>query len=149
MPDIDTRPGWLGLLAMAPPARVAELADPLIAQERFDVLRAPEVGLVMAQARIDGRGDRFNLAEVPVTRCTVRSRNGHAGVGYRLGRCPDAVARIARLDALLQQPEWAWRIRERVLEPLNRELAAARRAEQATTATSRVSFDTLAPESNP
>ncbi|MEZ5652116.1 MAG: phosphonate C-P lyase system protein PhnG [Burkholderiaceae bacterium] len=145
-PDIDTRAGWLGLLALTAQAPLLALAEPRLIDEPYTLLRGPETGLVMANARIDGAGNRFNLAEVPVSRCTVRSARGPAGVGYRMGRCPQAVLCIARLDALLQSPEHAPRLREELLAPLLARLRAGWLREDALSASSRVRFDTLTPE---
>jgi alpha-D-ribose 1-methylphosphonate 5-triphosphate synthase subunit PhnG len=140
------RADWLGLLAQSPPDLLAELADPLLLDEPYTLLRGPETGLYMANARIDGHGNRFNLAEVPVSRCTVRSARGPAGVGYRLGRSPETVVRIARLDALLQVPGRAEEVHARILAPLREHRRAMLERETAATATSRVRFDTLTPE---
>ena len=68
----------------------------------FQQLRAPEVGLVMARGRAGGSGAPFNLGEVSVTRCAVRSEAGMVGIGWVQGRRPDRALAIAKLDALFQ-----------------------------------------------
>ena len=156
MTDIDqdtleraARQRWLAVLAHAP----RELLEPhaaRIAGDAFVRLRAPEVGLTMVRARIGNRGDRFNLGDATVTRCVVRHRgvDGRlaAGVGYVLGRDEARAEWIARLDALLQQPEHHAALMADVIAPLAAETARRRAAEAAATAGSRVSFDTLASE---
>ncbi|MEZ5657255.1 MAG: phosphonate C-P lyase system protein PhnG [Burkholderiaceae bacterium] len=144
--DVEKRADWLGLLALADAALLAELADANLRDETFEVLRGPETGLMMANARLDGGGNRFNLAEIPVSRCTVRSRHGTAGVAYRIGRCPRIVSQIARLDALLQLPSHHERLRREVLAPLLVQLRRTWQQESQDSASSRVRFDTLTPE---
>ena len=144
--DDDVRARWLDVLAQAPGELLAELADPLLLNEPYSLLRGPETGLFMANARIDGGGNRFNLAEIPVSRCTVRGARNIAGVGYRMGRCHQSVLRIARLDALLQDPGRSDEIHQRIVAPLQAYLDASHADEAARTATSRVRFDTLTPE---
>ena len=63
------RKAWMGVLARAVPARLAELVpDP----PPHSFLRAPEVGAVMVRGRTGATGAPFNLGEMTVTRCAVR-----------------------------------------------------------------------------
>ncbi|WP_409970379.1 phosphonate C-P lyase system protein PhnG [Piscinibacter sp.] len=143
-----SRREWLAVLAHAPRTSLHRLADPILTQP-FDWLRQPETGLAMLRARIGNGGDRFNLGEATLTRCVVRHRGAQgtvtAGIGYVLGRDAERAGWVARLDALLQQPEQHEALRD-VIEPL-RAATAERRAEtQARTDASRVEFFTLQPE---
>ena len=113
------RADWLRVLARAPSAELARLAAPVLGEYRFELMRAPEQGLMMVRARIGNTGDRFNLGEATVTRCAVRHTFG------------------AQLDALL------WR---NVVEPLRECRAQIDRDERARTEASRVRFFTLQPE---
>jgi alpha-D-ribose 1-methylphosphonate 5-triphosphate synthase subunit PhnG len=143
------RQHWLGVLAHAPRALLAERLGDVMALP-FDTLRAPEIGLVMLRARVAQQGDRFNLGEATVTRCVLRHQDagGRAtvGVGYVLGRDMERVGWMARLDALLQQPHWRARLMADVIAPLAAAIAYQRADEQQRTTASRVQFYTLQSE---
>jgi alpha-D-ribose 1-methylphosphonate 5-triphosphate synthase subunit PhnG len=145
------RAEWLAVLAHAPREllkRHVESLPPL----HFEVLRAPEIGLAMLRGRIGNRGDRFNVGEATMTRCVVRHRDdgGTAcvGIGYVLGRDPERVDWIARLDALLQHPRWHDALQAGIIAPLAAETARLRAGEQRETAASRVRFFNLQPEAS-
>ena len=147
----DARRRWLALLAQAPRAELARHAPPIVADHRFDTLRAPEVGLVMLRSRIGQRGDRYNIGEATVTRCVLRlgpagGDEATAGVGCVLGRDEERARWMAALDALLQQPALYPVLNRQVLAPLATALATQRAARQARVDGSRVRFDTLQPE---
>ena len=146
------RQHWLAVLAHAP-RELLERHAAALPDDGFARLRAPEVGLTMVRARIDNQGDRFNVGDATVTRCVVRHRAGDgrlaAGVGYVLGRDEARAEWVARLDALLQQPEHHATLMRDVIAPLAAETAQRRAAAAALTASSRVSFDTLASEISP
>jgi alpha-D-ribose 1-methylphosphonate 5-triphosphate synthase subunit PhnG len=146
------RQRWLAVLAHAP-RELLERHAAQISADAFARLRAPEIGLTMVRARIGNRGDRFNVGDASVTRCVVRHRGADgqlaAGVGYVLGRDEARAEWVARLDALLQQPEHHAALMHDVIEPLAAETARRRAAAAALTASSRVSFDTLASEITP
>jgi alpha-D-ribose 1-methylphosphonate 5-triphosphate synthase subunit PhnG len=145
----ERRRDWLAVLARAPREDLARHAQ-VLAGEPFEWLRAPEVGLAMLRARVGQGGDRFNLGEATITRCAVRHRgaNGLAtlGLGYVIGRDEERARWVAGFDALLQQAERHARLTQRVIEPLHAAARAAREAQAAQTAASRVRFFTLAAE---
>lgn len=146
------RQQWLAALAHAP-RELLEYHALALDAAAFTLLRAPEIGLTMVRARIGNQGDRFNVGDATVTRCVVRHRDAGgqvaAGVGYVLGRDEARAEWIARLDALLQQPDLHDRLMRDVIVPLREATARRRAAEAARTAASRVSFDTLASETAP
>jgi alpha-D-ribose 1-methylphosphonate 5-triphosphate synthase subunit PhnG len=153
MTNIDQDPAerqirqrWLAVLAHAP-RELLERHARAISDDAFARLRAPEIGLTMVRARIGNQGDRFNLGDATVTRCVVRHRgvDGHlaAGVGYVMGRDEARAEWIARLDAMLQQPEHHDALMHDVIAPLAEETARRRLAAAALTASSRVDFETL------
>lgn len=149
-PDPTRRAAWLRVLARATPAALAARAAPVLADYRFEWLRAPEHALVMVRARIGNTGDRYNLGEATVTRCAVRLRlDGGgvvAGVGHVLGRDAQQAERIAQLDALLQVEALHALLWRTVVEPL-REIDEQRSAdERAQAQASRVRFFALEPE---
>ncbi len=141
---------WLRVLTRADPASLERLSTPLLEGHCFEVLRAPEIGLVMVRARIGNSGDRFNVGEATVTRCAVRHRAADgsltAGIGYLLGRDEDRADRIARLDALLQRTDLRDRLLHDVVEPLRAQRVEHDRAQRARTEATRVRFFTLQPE---
>jgi alpha-D-ribose 1-methylphosphonate 5-triphosphate synthase subunit PhnG len=93
-------------------------------------LRGPESGLVMVRGRAGGGGAPFNLGEMTVTRCSVRTEQGLVGHAYIAGRDERRAELAALADALLQDP-----VRSPVVEAaLVRPLAEAQRARRETTA---------------
>jgi alpha-D-ribose 1-methylphosphonate 5-triphosphate synthase subunit PhnG len=144
------RADWLRVLARSRADKLERLAAPVLADYRFETLRAPEVGLTMVRARIGNRGDRFNLGEATLTRCAVRLRadDGHVtvGVGHVLGRDEAQAQRIAQLDALLQHDALRPLLMRDLIEPLRRARQARDADERARTEASRVRFFTLQPE---
>lgn len=154
-PDLAPAPAskraeWLAVLAHAPRDLLKRHVESLPALH-FEVLRAPEVGLAMLRGRIGNTGDRFNVGEATITRCVLRHREEGAsrvGVGYVLGRDPERVDWIARLDALLQNPRWHDSLQARIIAPLAAESLRRRAGEQAETASSRVHFFNLQPEAS-
>ena len=148
-PETATRRRWLAVLAHAP-RELLERHAAAIADAGFVRLRAPEVGMALLRARIGNQGDRFNLGDATVTRCVVRHQgvDGHvaAGVGYVLGRDEARAEWVARLDALLQQPEHHDALMRDLVAPLAAAVEAHRADDAARAARSRVEFHTLAPE---
>lgn len=134
------RRDWMGLLARAAPARLAELLPaPLPAH---DLLRPPEIGSVMVRGRIGGTGAPFNLGEMTVTRCSLRLEGGAVGHAHVQGRDRDHALRAAIVDALMQT-DAAPALRRDCLAPLAAEEAARRAARAGKAAASKVEFFTL------
>ena len=112
--DVRDRQRWLAVLAAASRHTLLAAAD-RFAELPFQDLRAPEVGLAMVRARVANQGDRYNVGEATVTRCAQRfvpvdGGSVSVGVGYVLGRDPQRALAVARLDALLQQPDGRRRV---------------------------------------
>ncbi|MDN3543329.1 phosphonate C-P lyase system protein PhnG [Kinneretia asaccharophila] len=147
---VAQRQRWLGILAQAPRAALALHGQRVLADYRFEALRAPEAGLLMLRARASNSGARFNLAEATVTRCALRYRPAAAaasvGVGYVLGRDEERARWVAALDALLQQADQQALLLSEVIAPLQAALDAQRAAERARVAASQVRFFTLQAE---
>lgn len=137
--ETTARQAWMGLLARAKPARLAQLFPDL---PPHDLLRPPEIGAVMVQGRSGGTGQPFNLGEVTVTRCALRLTSGAVGHAHVQGRDKAHATRAAVLDALLQT-ETADTLRAGVLTPLEAEEAAHRATRAAKAAATRVEFFTL------
>lgn len=139
-PEAAARQRWMGLLARAPAARLAEVLGADLPDHAM--LRAPEIGAVMVRGRVGGTGDGFNLGEMTVTRCSLRLTDGAVGHAYVQGRDRDHARRAAIVDALMQTPA-APDIHARVLDPLAEEEAGRRQARAARAAATKVEFFTL------
>lgn len=148
VPNALGRQQWLSALARAPGERLNDLASPWVSNMAFEWLRRPEVGLYLAQGRIDAEGDRFNLADVTVTRCVIRSTHQTVGVGYVMGRDHEKARTVACLDALLQVDAQRDGLIEAVVAPLIEEEAARRTQQHQAAQQSRVQFYTLTPDTS-
>jgi alpha-D-ribose 1-methylphosphonate 5-triphosphate synthase subunit PhnG len=115
---------------------VPELAD-------HTVLRGPEAGLMMLRGRAGGGGGPFNLGEMTVTRCTVRS-GAQVGHAYIQGRAPARAELAARIDAALQDPARREALLREVVLKLAAEQAEASQATARLAAATRVQFFTMA-----
>jgi alpha-D-ribose 1-methylphosphonate 5-triphosphate synthase subunit PhnG len=109
-------------------------------------LRKPETGLAMLRARAGGAGERFNLGELTLTRCTLRLETGEVGVAYVRGRSQRKAELAAFADALLQSATWGEAVRRRLIEPLRAQLDAATARDRRKAQATRVEFLTLARE---
>lgn len=72
----QARQRWLALLARATRDELDDALARCPDAPEFVWLRAPQTGLVLVQGRVGGSGDRFNLGETTLTRCTLRQRDG-------------------------------------------------------------------------
>ncbi|MBN2907038.1 MAG: phosphonate C-P lyase system protein PhnG [Rhodobacteraceae bacterium] len=141
--DLDTRQGWMGLLARAPAAALNALWADLGDEPGFEWLRTPEVGGVMVRGRMGGTGAPFNLGEMTVTRCALRlSGGGAVGHAYVQGRDKAKARQAALIDALMQTPR-ADQLRTAVLVPLADQMAAADAGRAARAAATKVDFFTM------
>lgn len=136
--EID-RKTWMGLLARADAARLAQLLPDL---PDHAMLRPPEIGAVMVQGRAGGTGAPFNLGEMTVTRCALRLASGAVGHAHVQGRDKAHATRAAVVDALMQTDQ-AGAMRVQVLAPLQAEETARRSNRAAKAAATKVEFFTL------
>lgn len=143
-PDTAARQRWMSVLARAAADQLAELLQAAPALPGCTVLRGPESGLVMLRGRAGGGGGPFNLGEMSVTRCTVRSASGFVGHAYAQGRCARQARLAAELDAALQDPALHDALQVAVVAPLAAAQQAARDGQAARAAATRVQFFTLA-----
>jgi len=140
----------MALLARAPiDILEAELGS--YAEGKPQWLRRPETGLVMAQGRAGGTGERFNLGEVTVTRCALRLADASpgaamVGVAYILGRSHRHAQLAAVADALLQDLSTRKALETRLLSRVRRHLTRARGQRQARALGTKVEFFTVARE---
>jgi alpha-D-ribose 1-methylphosphonate 5-triphosphate synthase subunit PhnG len=94
----------------------------------------------MVRGRAGGGGAAFNLGEMTVTRCTVRSDGGFVGHAYVVGRDDERARLAAWGDALLQDPDWAPTVDHHVIARLARDQAQRREARAEKAAATRVQF---------
>ena len=131
---------WMAVLARAEASRLELLLRDHGARPAYTVLRGPEGGLVMVRGKAGGGGAPFNLGEMTVTRCTIRTETGFIGHAYIAGRDEKRAELAALGDALMQDPDRMGDIERDVIAPLEWEqnARATKRAEKA--AATRVQF---------
>jgi len=140
--DQFERRHWLSIFAKSQANEVAALFEKLDVPA-VQVIRAPEIGMVMVRGRAGGAGDPFNLGEMTVTRCAVRLAGGEVGIGYVGGRDKDHAYAAAVMDGMLQSPKYAGHVEHSVLGPLNTRLAEQRSEVARKAAATRVEFFTM------
>jgi alpha-D-ribose 1-methylphosphonate 5-triphosphate synthase subunit PhnG len=121
---------WMAILARADSAVIAKLLGTSNDIPEYRRLRGPDTGLVMVRGRAGGGGAAFNLGEMTVTRCAVRTDTGFVGHAYVAGRDERQAEMAALADALLQDPAQQPRLLATLIEPL----AVAQKARSAATA---------------
>lgn len=146
-----TRQQWMALLARAPLPLLDQSLRPFQSTRRIEWLRRPETGLYMVQGRTGGTGERFNLGEVTVTRCALRSVSqdplqASVGVAYVLGRQHRQAELAALADALLQEPAHHEELVDGLLMPISQYLATQKAEKQAQVHSTKVNFFTVARE---
>ncbi|MCW2308537.1 phosphonate C-P lyase system protein PhnG [Rhodobium gokarnense] len=117
-------------------AGVGELPD-------WQILRAPEIGLVMVRGRTGGGGAPFNLGEVAVTRCAVTLHPDTVGTAYIMGRDKEKARLAALCDALWQRPDHREAVETAILQPIAEALAETDQKNTAETEATRVDFFTM------
>jgi alpha-D-ribose 1-methylphosphonate 5-triphosphate synthase subunit PhnG len=136
----DARRRWMAVLARASATELAALLDRHASMPRYTKLRGPEQGLVMVRGRTGGGGAPFNLGEMTVTRCTVRTDTGQVGHAYVAGRDARRAELAAVLDAMLQDPLQTFALQTNVIAPLADAQQTHRAAITAKAAATRVEF---------
>jgi alpha-D-ribose 1-methylphosphonate 5-triphosphate synthase subunit PhnG len=143
-PATAQRQRWMAVLARASAMQLRAHLAGLPPLADFVVLRGPEAGLVMLRGRAGGTGQRFNMGEMTVTRCAVRTVGGQVGHAYVAGRDAAQAELAARLDAALQDPASHDALQAAVIAPLAAAQAAAREEIRRKAAATRVQFFTMA-----
>ena len=149
-PGKSLRQHWMAVLAKAGTDDLETAWANLPSLPEYEMLRAPETGLVMIRGRVGGSGGAFNLGEMTMTRCAVRLRGGAGdpviGFGFVAGRDTRHAELAAAFDALLQLDSERERVRLDVIE----KLAAAQHSRKSETAAkaaaTRVDFFTMVRE---
>lgn len=142
--SMQARRRWMGVLARAAAFHVETFCGRLRPLPPYEWLRKPERGLVMVRARAGGTGAKFNVGEMTVTRCVLRTAAGATGIAYVQGRSERHAELAALVDALMQDEMRREAVEAAVVAPLER-LQSARNALAARKAAeTRVDFYTVA-----
>jgi alpha-D-ribose 1-methylphosphonate 5-triphosphate synthase subunit PhnG len=131
---------WMAVLARATAPRIDALLAACGDRPTHTILRGPEGGLVMVRGKAGGGGAAFNLGEMTVTRCTIRTQTGYVGHAYVAGRDADQAELAALVDALMQDPAHAEAIEATVIAPLAAEQARIAAHRQSKAAATQVRF---------
>ncbi|WP_290919721.1 phosphonate C-P lyase system protein PhnG [Halodesulfovibrio sp.] len=139
---VQDRQHWMSVLARTSFANIQKAWRAMPEQPEYSLLRQPETGLVMIQARTNGNGAPFNMGEMTLTRCSVSIHNaiGHA---YIAGRNPEHAELAAIFDGLLQLPEHNARLMETVINPMEKNIAEQIKTKAKQVASTRVDFFTM------
>jgi alpha-D-ribose 1-methylphosphonate 5-triphosphate synthase subunit PhnG len=135
------RAGWMAVLARATRDELQQLARGLDLPQ-VDVVKPPECGSLMIEARAGGGGRRFNAGEATVTRCVVRDGD-RLGYSYSLGRDKEKARLAAILDAMLQSASSYHMVMETVVAPLAKAQQERRARASLQAAATKVDFFTM------
>lgn len=139
-PNAD-RKVWMSLLAKAPAADLARLWS-AVPVPPHTVLRAPEVGGIMARGRAGAVGAPFNLGEMTVTRSSIKLSDGTVGHAYVQGRDKGHALSAALIDALMQT-DAAAQVERTILTPLRDAMLLRTATRAAKAAATKVDFFTM------
>jgi alpha-D-ribose 1-methylphosphonate 5-triphosphate synthase subunit PhnG len=131
----------MGVYARAKGAELLAALERIGQPDGTEDMRAPELGLVMARARIGGTGAPFNAGEVSVTRAAVRLPTGEIGLAYQLGRDREKARAAAVLDALWQTERRSEV--EAALDPIRTRIAEEQILKDRRAAATKVDFFTM------
>ena len=134
---------WLSILAKSPFSEIQTLWEKLELNLEWELIRKPEIGMVMVQGRSGGNGQAFNLGEMTVTRAAVRLKNGSAGLGYVQGRSKKQAELCAVIDATLQTPANHSKVVNNLITPLKDNLYGLKKRRSKKAANTKVDFFTL------
>lgn len=141
--DLAARQAWMAVLARSNAKELSEVLNHMADRPGHQVIRGPEIGLVMARGRAGGQGQPFNLGEVTVTRATVRLETGEVGQAYVRGRSKDHAELAALSDALLQRDDMRHVLDRDLLQPIQARLNKVRVDRQSKVAATKVDFFTM------
>jgi len=102
----QARQRWMGILARAEPQELEACWQRLKQTGNlpaYQILRHPEIGLTLLRGRVGGDGAPFNVGEMTVTRCSIRTESGVVGHAWIAGRRLIQAEQAAVIDALLQE----------------------------------------------
>ena len=119
MQEIDKRKSWMSVLATSDKNNILSFWEKTKIKVNYQWLRAPEIGSIMAQGRMGVTGNRFNIGEVTITRCSLKLDCGTIGHSYVQGRSKKKAEISALCDALMQT-KLAEKINKKIIKPLEK-----------------------------
>ncbi|MFT6916360.1 MAG: alpha-D-ribose 1-methylphosphonate 5-triphosphate synthase subunit PhnG [Motiliproteus sp.] len=138
----QARQHWMSVMAKSSSQLLHRLSEAHVDSAQFETIRAPEVGLTQVRARMGGTGSEFNLGDMTLCRCVVRSQAGDYGYSYIAGRNKAHARRAAELDALLQS-EAHGSLLPQVITALETRLLEEQQQKTAEASATQVNFFTL------
>ena len=139
----EIRQHWMSVMAKSNSKTLIVLSDTYVTQQDFETIRPAEVGLTQVRGRMGGTGSQFNVGDMTITRCVVRSDQGHYGHSYIIGRNKDHATRAAQLDAMLQDQAHQKTMIEHIIQPLEHVLDQQQAEKAKDVAQTKVNFFTL------
>jgi alpha-D-ribose 1-methylphosphonate 5-triphosphate synthase subunit PhnG len=141
---VDERKWWMGVLARATAQDFYALNSFIPPKESYRLIKKPEIGTVMVEARAGGAGRRFNFGEASVTRCVVQLVSGELGFSYALGRDKGKAEQAALIDAILQSGDaYVKNTILSILKTIEKKHLAAKDLQSRKAAATKVNFFTL------
>ncbi len=119
MQEIDERKLWMSVLATSDKNNILSFWEKTKIKVNYQWLRAPEIGSIMAQGRMGVTGNKFNIGEVTITRCSLKLDCGTIGHSYVQGRSKKKAEISALCDALMQT-KLAEKINKKIIKPLEK-----------------------------
>ena len=116
---IVKRKSWMSLLATSNQSDLLNLWEQKKIRVNYIWLRTPEIGSIMAQGRMGVTGDKFNIGEVTITRCSLKLNCGTIGHSYVQGRSKKKAEISALCDALMQT-KMSKEINKNIIIPLEK-----------------------------
>jgi len=116
---IEKRKSWMSLLATSNQSDLLNLWEQKKIRVNYIWLRTPEIGSIMAQGRMGVTGDKFNIGEVTITRCSLKLNCGTIGHSYVQGRSKKKAEISALCDALMQT-KMSKEINKNIIIPLGK-----------------------------
>ena len=116
---IEKRKSWMSLLATSNQSDLLNLWEQKKIKVNYVWLRTPEKGSIMAQGRLGVTGDKFNIGEVTITRCSLKLNCGTIGHSYVQGRSKKKAEISALCDALMQT-KMSKEINKNIIIPLEK-----------------------------
>jgi alpha-D-ribose 1-methylphosphonate 5-triphosphate synthase subunit PhnG len=133
------RQHWMSVLARTPRTTLETKWATTYGDQKWSLLREPQIGMVMVRGRAGGAGQRFNLGEMTVTRCAITLADGTVGHAYVKGRDRLQAQYAALFDAIMLRDGSA----SDFIDDLARAQAAAKRNHARKVAATKVDFFTL------
>ena len=116
---IEKRKSWMSLSATSSQSDLLNLWEQKKIKVNYVWLRTPEIGSIMAQGRMGVTGDKFNIGEVTITRCSLKLNCGTIGHSYVQGRSKKKAEISALCDALMQT-KMSKEINKNIIIPLEK-----------------------------